>query len=98
VGRSKVAKRDRSNNVVRDGTLNRHSLELITHVRAALPSGGESNSRWRCFSTTNGKQVGKSTEAFPLPANAKNNAKCQPLIQAKWPPCRGGHFPKRSLV
>ena len=32
-------------------------------------------SRWRCFSTANGKQVGKATEAFSSPANAKNNAR-----------------------
>ena len=32
-------------------------------------------SRWRAFSLANGKQVGKSTEAFSSPANAKNNAK-----------------------
>lgn len=31
--------------------------------------------RWRCFSPANGKQVGKSTEAFSSPANAKNNAR-----------------------
>ena len=32
-------------------------------------------SRWRCFSPANGKQVGKATEAFSSPANAKNNAR-----------------------
>ena len=32
-------------------------------------------SRWRAFSPNNGRQVGKSTEAFSSPANAKNNAK-----------------------
>jgi uncharacterized protein len=31
--------------------------------------------RWRCFSPANKKQVGKSTEAFSSPANAKNNAR-----------------------
>jgi len=31
--------------------------------------------RWRCFSTVNKKQVGKSTEAFSSKKNAENNAR-----------------------
>lgn len=31
--------------------------------------------RWRCFSTVNGRQVGKSTEAFASPSGCKNNAR-----------------------
>lgn len=30
---------------------------------------------WRCFSTANKKQVGKSTEAFKSPADCKANAR-----------------------
>ena len=32
-------------------------------------------SRWRCFSKANGKQVGRASEGFSSPSGCKNNAK-----------------------